>query len=116
MSELNTKMKKIYDDINKEKKREENKNRKKKGYMFTFASVDPENFDEIEKRKKVNLNILKEDIRYKIIQHKYHLIEMYHYENFSKALMAIDFSKHRYNKKKAKRLYSYNGKIFSIIS
>lgn len=114
MSELNTKMKKIYDDINKEKKREENKNRKKKGYMFTFASVDPENFDEIEKRKKVNLNILKEDIRYKIIQHKYHLIEMYHYENFSKALMAIDFSKHRYNKKKLRDYIHTMEKYFQL--
>ena len=95
MSELNSKMKKIYENINKEKKKEENKNKKKRGYMFTFAGINPENYDEIEKRKRVNLNRLKEDI-----QHKYHFIELHNFENFSKALMAIDFSKHRFNKKK----------------
>ena len=113
-SKLKKKIKKKKNKIKKKKKREENKNRKKKGYMFTFASVDPENFDEIEKRKKVNLNILKEDIRYKIIQHKYHLIEMYHYENFSKALMAIDFSKHRYNKKKLRDYIHTMEKYFQL--
>ena len=114
--DLNKRMKKLYENIHKEKKRTENKiqSKKKKRYVYSFIGVDLDNVNDIEKRKKVNLNILKEDIRYKIIQHKYHLIEMYHYENFSKALMAIDFSKYRYNKKKLRDYIHTMEKYFQL--
>ena len=100
MIELNNKMKKIYDDIHKEKKREENKGGKRKMYMFSFTGIDPSNIDEIEKRKKVNLNRLKEDIKYKILQGKYHVIELDNFQNFSRAIMDINFSKYKNNLKK----------------
>ena len=102
ISELNLKMKKIYDNINKEKKKEENKIKKKrkKSYMFTFTGVDENDIKEIEKRKQVNLNRLKEEIKYKIIQGRFHVVDMYNYQSFSKAIMEIDFSKYKNNRKK----------------
>ena len=100
MADLNNKMKKIYEDIHKEKKREEYKSKKRKFYIFSFAGVDPTNFEEIEKRKFVNLNRLKEDIKFKISEGKYHAIELDNFQNFSKAIMAINLAKYRNNPKK----------------
>jgi len=114
MVELNNKMKKIYDDIHKEKKREENKGRKRKIYMFSFTGVDPSNIDEIEKRKKVNLNRLKEDIKYKILQGKYHVVELDNFQNFSRAVMAINFSKYKNNLKKLSEFMHSMEKYFQL--
>ena len=68
--------------------------------MFTFAGVDENDLNEIEKRKQVNLNRLKEEIKYKIIQGRFHMVDMYNYQSFSKAIMEIDFTKYKNNRKK----------------
>ena len=108
VEELNNKMKKIYDNIyNKKKKKEENKNRKKKNYMFSFNGINLENFGLIQTRIKVNLNRLKEEIKYKITQGKYHIIELYNYDNFAKAIMEINFNKYKNDTKKlAERVHA----------
>ena len=114
MVELNNKMKKLYDNIHKEKKREENKTKKKKYYMFSFDDVDINNIDDIEKRKKVNLNRLKEDIKYKIITGKFPALEMQNFQVFSMAVMDINFFKFFNNKKKLKEYMHSMEKYFQL--
>ena len=116
IAELNSKMKKIYEEIHKNKKRAENqdKNKKKKVYAFSFSGFDLNNMENIEKRKKVNLNILKEDIKYKITQGKFSFVEMYEFQNFSRAIMAINFDKYKNNLKKLKERLHAMEKYFQM--
>ena len=104
IEELNSKMKQIYEDIHNEKKLYENirKNKSKKKYAFTFIGVDLNDINDIEKRKKVNLNILKEDVKYKIYQRKISMVEMYNFQNFSRAIMGVNLDKYKNNIKKLK--------------
>ena len=116
IEELNTRMKKLYEDIHKEKKRSENKkrNKKKKKYAFSFIGVDLTDLTDIDKRKKVNLNILKEDIKYKITQGKLSMVEMYNFDNFSKAIISIKFDKYKTNLKKLKERLHTMEKYFQL--
>ena len=66
LSDLNDKMKKVYADIYREKKRDEHKKKRKKHYIYSFAGVDLDNIKDVEIRKKVHLERIKEDIKYKI--------------------------------------------------
>ena len=83
---LNDKMKKLYDKIEKKKRNKEMKKRKK--YRpFSFAGVDLSSVEEIEKKKKMYLNRIKEDIKYKITEGKYHMIELDNFKNFEEAMI-----------------------------
>ena len=107
IEELNSKMKKVYDNIHKEKKKEEHKDKKKKVYMFSFVGINLDNLELIKTRLKVNLNRLKEEIRYKIIQGRYHYYEMDNFKNFSKAVLEVNFDKYKKNKiKLAERVHA----------
>ena len=53
---------------------------------FNFMRVNLKNLEEIEKKKKVYLFRLKEDIKYKINEGKYHLIEMENFKHFENAM------------------------------
>ena len=63
--------------------------------------MDLKNIEEIEKKKKVYLFRLKEDIKYKITEGKYHLIEMENFKNFEKAMIQFRL-KDTSNEKKVK--------------
>ena len=83
INELNEKMRKVYEKVEKKRKELENQ-KKKKRRPYNFFGVDLTSVDAIEKKKKVFLNRMREDIRYKINEGKYHLIEMdnfYHFED-----------------------------------
>ena len=83
INELNVKMRKVYEKVEAKRKALENK-KKKKRRPYNFFAVDLTSVDDIEKKKKVFLNRMKEDIKYKISEGKYHLIEMdnfYHFED-----------------------------------
>ena len=47
--------------------------------------MDLKNIDEIEKKKQLYLIQLKEDVKYKIKEGKYHLIEIENFKNFENA-------------------------------
>ena len=85
---LNEKMKKVYDKIEKKRKDFEykKKKKKKKKRPFSFEGVDLTSVSEIEKKKKIFLNRIKEDIKYKINDGKYHLIEMENFKIFDEAM------------------------------
>ena len=82
---LNAKMKKLYEKMDKKRKSTDSKRRKKKR-PYSFAGVDLASVDEIEKKKKIFLNRIKEDIKYKISEGKYHMIEMDNFKNFEEAM------------------------------
>ena len=82
---LNDRMKNVY-AILKKKRKERKKNKRKKKRYFNFIGVDLTKVDEIEKQKKVYLYRLKEDIKYKISEGKYHLIEMENFKHFENAM------------------------------
>ena len=84
ISKLSDKMKLLYDKL-KNRRKARKKNKKKSNY-YNFAGVDLKNIDEIEKKKKVYLFRLKEDIKYKIKEGKYHLIEIENFKNFENAM------------------------------
>jgi hypothetical protein len=81
---LSDKMKKLYDKI--EKKRKSDSKRKKKKRPYSFTGTDLSSVEEIEKKKKIFLNRIKEDIKYKINEGKYHRIEMDNFKNFEEAM------------------------------
>ena len=93
LSDLNDKMKKMYEHIVKEKKREEHKKKRKKHYIYSFIGVNLDNIKEVETRKKVHLNRIKEDIKYNISQGKYHLSDMENFLVFERAMNRINLSK-----------------------
>ena len=82
---LSDKMKLVYDRL-KEKRKARKKNKRKKMKYFNFIGVNLKNLEEIEKKKKVYLFRLKEDIKYKINEGKYHLIEMENFKHFENAM------------------------------
>ena len=82
---LNDKMKKLYDKIDKKRKSVDSKKKRKKR-IYTFVGVDLSSIQEIEKKKKIFLNRIKEDIKYKINEGKYHMIEMDNFKNFEEAM------------------------------
>ena len=82
---LNDKMKKIYANMEKKKKSNDSKKRKKKR-PYTFVGVDLTSVQEIEKKKRVFLNRIKEDIKYKITEGKYHRLEMDNFKTFEEAM------------------------------
>jgi len=84
ISKLSNKVKSLYDKL-RQKRKAKKKNRKKNRY-FNFLGVDFRNIEEIEKKKKVHLHRLKEDIKYKINEGKYHLIEMENFKHFENAM------------------------------
>ena len=116
IEQLNSKMKKIYEDIHNEKKLYENirRNKQKKKYAFTFIGVDLNDINDIEKRKKVNLNILKEDVKYKIYQRKISMVEMYNFQNFSRAIMGVNMEKYKDNIIKLKERLHTLEKYFQL--
>ena len=84
---LNEKMQKVYDKIERKRKEfEYKKKKKKKKRPFSFEGVDLTSVAEIEKKKKIFLNRIKEDIKYKINEGKYHLIEMENFKTFDEAM------------------------------
>ena len=93
LSDLNDKMKKVYADIYREKKRDEHKKKRKKHYIYSFVGVDLDNIKDVEIRKKVHLERIKEDIKYKISQGKYHLSEMDHFLIFERAMSHINLNR-----------------------
>ena len=82
---LSDKMKLVYDRL-KQKRKARKKNKRKKKNYFNFIGVNLKNLEEIEKKKKVYLFRLKEDIKYKINEGKYHLIEMENFKHFENAM------------------------------
>jgi len=116
LSDLNDKMKKIYDNIYKQKKREENQKRrkKKKHYIYSFNGVDLNNIKEVEIRKKVHLNRIKGDIKYKINQGKYHLAELNYFQNFEKAMNNINLIRLQGDPKRIKEYVHTLEKYFQL--
>ena len=114
IEDLNSKMKKLYDNIHKEKKKVEYVTKKRKNYIFSFAGINPDNFDNIKIRKKVNLNRLKEDIKFKIIQGKYHVEELDNFKKFSNLIESIDFKKYKNDKKKLFKYMHLVEKYFQL--
>ena len=83
---LNERMRNIYNNIERNKKSYDYKNKRKKKKPFSFEGVDLTSLEEIEKKKKIFLNRLKEDIKYKVKEGKYHLIEIDNFKNFEEAM------------------------------
>ena len=92
-TELNNKMKKIYERIQKKRKKDEFNKKRKKNYLYSFADVNLNDIKEIEKRKRIHLQRIKEDINYKIKQGKYHLEELDNFDVFNKAMNNINLNK-----------------------
>jgi hypothetical protein len=88
INSLNEKMRKIYDNIDRNRKEKENdyKKKKKRKKPFSFEGTNLSSIQEIEMKKKVFLSRLKEDIKYKIKEGKYHLIEMDNFKTFEEAM------------------------------
>ena len=84
ISKLSDKMKLLYDKL--KNRRKARKKKKKKSNYYNFAGVDLKNIDEIEKKKQLYLIQLKEDVKYKIKEGKYHLIEIENFKNFENAM------------------------------
>ena len=84
IEKLSDKMKSLYDKI--KQRRKSRKKKIKKSNYYNFAGVDFNNIDEIEKKKKVYLCRLKEDIKYKISQGKHHLLEIENFKHFENAM------------------------------
>ena len=85
ITKLSGRIKYIYDRL-KIKRREKKKIKKKKHKYFNFNNVDLSKLHEIEKKKNLYLLRLKEDIKYKIQEGKYHLIEIDNFKNFENAM------------------------------
>ena len=85
INDLNEKVRNMYEKLEKKRKALENK-KKKKRRPYNFFGVDLTSVDAIEKKKKVFLNRIKEDIKYKINEGKYHLIEMDNFHHFEEAM------------------------------
>ena len=96
---LSDKMKLLYDRIIRRRKTK--KKKKKKSSYYNFAGVDLKNIEEIERKKKVYLLRLKEDIKFKITEGKYHLIELENFKNFENAMIKFRL-KDTSNEKKVK--------------
>ena len=86
ITKLSDKIKFMYDKLKKRRKEKKKKKKNRKINYFNFMGVDLTNVDEIEKKKKVHLFRLKEDIKYKIMQGKYHLIEIENFKHFENAM------------------------------
>ena len=114
LSDLNDKMKNLYDSIYKEKKRDEFKNRRKKRYKYNFIGVDINNIKDVEIRKKVHLARIKEDIKYKIGQGKYRFEEFEFFQKFEKAMNSIDLSRLKENKKRINEYVHTLEKYFQL--
>ena len=102
LSDLNVKMKQLYDNIYRQKKRDEiiNRRRKRKHYRYTFIGVDLSNIKDIEDRKKVHLASIKEDIKNKIKKGKIHYIEYENFLLFEKLMNEINLEKLKGDKKR----------------
>ena len=85
INELNEKMRKVYEKVEKQRKALENQ-KKKKRRPYNFFGVDLTSVEAIEKKKKVFLHRMKEDIKYKINEGRYHLIEMDNFYHFEEAM------------------------------
>ena len=92
---LNDKMKKLYEKMEKKK----DSNKKKKRRLYNFEGVDLSSLEEIEKKKNIFLNRIKEDIKYKIREGKYHLIEMDNFKHFEEAMKKFRLKNALDNKK-----------------
>lgn len=114
LSDLNDKMKKMYEHIVKEKKREEHKKKRKKHYIYSFIGVNLDNIKEVETRKKVHLNRIKEDIKYNISQGKYHLSDMENFLVFERAMNRINLSKIQGDPKKIREYVHTLEKYFQL--
>ena len=86
ITKLSDKIKLMYERLKKKRKEKKKKKRKKKLNYFNFLGVDMTKINEIEKKKKVYLFRLKEDIKYKINEGKYHMIEMENFKRFENAM------------------------------
>lgn len=113
-TELNNKMKKIYEKIQKKRKKDEFKKKRKKNYLYSFADVNLNDIKEIEKRKKIHLQRIKEDINYKIKQGKYHLEELDNFDIFNKAMNNIKLNKFINDKRRINQYVHYLEKYFQI--
>ena len=89
---LNEKMKKLYEKL-------ERKKNKKKKRIYSFEGVDLTSLNEIEKKKIIFLNRIKEDIKYKIHEGKYHMIEMDNFKIFEEAMKRFKLKNALDNKK-----------------
>ena len=113
-TELNNKMKKIYEKILKKRKKDEFNKKRKKNYLYSFADVNMNDIKEIEKRKKMHLQRIKEDINYKIKQGKYHLEELDNFDIFNKAMNNIKFNKFINDKRRINQYVHYLEKYFQM--
>ena len=110
INELNEKMRKVYEKVEKKRKALENQ-KKKKRRPYNFFGVDLTSVDAIEKKKKVFLNRMKEDIKYKINEGRYHLIEMDNFYHFEEAMNKFKL-KHADDSKKVKLYVNLVEKYF----
>ena len=85
ITKLSDKIKLVYDRL-KKKRKAKKKHKRRKNQYFNFLGVDLTKIEEIEKKKKVYLFRLKEDIKYKINEGKYHLIEIENFKHFENAM------------------------------
>jgi hypothetical protein len=85
IEELNERMNQIYNNLEK-KRKEKEKNKKKKKKPFSFKRVNLKSINAIEIQKKIYLNRIKEDIKYKIREGRYHLIELDNFNIFEEAM------------------------------
>ena len=85
ITKLSDRIKSLYDKL-KLKRKARKKKRKKKTQYYNFNDVDLAKLTEIEKKKNLYLFRLKEDIKYKIKEGKYHLIEMENFKQFENAM------------------------------
>jgi len=113
-TELNNKMKKIYDKIYKKRKKDEFKKKRKKNYLYSFADVNLNDIKSIEKRKKMHLQRIKEDINYKIKQGKYHFDELDNFDIFNKAMNNIKLNKFINDKRRINQYVHYLEKYFQM--
>ena len=111
---LNRKIKKIYDKIDKKRKKDEFNKKRNKYYIFSFVGADLNNIEEIEKIKKMNLARLKLEIRNKISQGKYHIYEIENFEIFENTVNKIKLDKLYGDKKRVKQYVHYLEKYFQM--
>ena len=114
ISDLNDKMKKLYDHIYREKKKDEFKKKRKKHYIYSFIGVDLNNIKDVEKKKRAHLSRIKEDIKNKIIKGNYHFAELEHFKVFERAMNNINLSKLEGDPKRIKEYVHTLEKYFQL--
>ena len=85
IEDLNDKINRLYYSLDKKRKDKKNKKNKKKK-PFSFKRVNLKSIIAIEAQKKIYLNRIKDDIKYKIREGRYHLIELDNFKIFEEAM------------------------------